>query len=75
MISGKCDFIDISAMRLVCQQALKNYFIFCIVFQSLKMTKKKDKLRFWKRELESFEENKNTFVNNSIQNRKMYIQK
>lgn len=39
------------------------------------MTKKKDKLWFWKRKLESFDENKNTFVNNSVQNRQMYIQK
>lgn len=36
---------------------------------------KKDKLWFWKRKLKSFDENKNTFVNNGIQNRKMYIQK
>lgn len=35
---------------------------------------KKDEWWFWKGKLKSFE-NKNTFVNNSIQNRKMYIQK
>lgn len=72
MISGKCDFIYLCYETYVCKQALKFYFIFCIVFQSLKTG---GASCGFGNKVESFDENKNTFVNKSIQNRKMYIQK
>lgn len=60
-------------MRLVCEQALKFILYFVLCFE-VKKEKKNNRCGFGK-ENESFDENRNTFVNKNPQNLKMYIQK